>query len=108
VAAGFRVAVPVALAKGQPLPTVLGLRARDDRPTILLRCIDGDATDHRWADPAGPQPLGFDGVAVILRTKRSRGRGPAADAFSLQPLMDGQAQPLAGGGTAWLSWQDLG
>jgi hypothetical protein len=40
-------------------------------------------------------------VAVILRTKRSRGRGPAADAFSLQPVM-GQAQPLAGGGMAWL------
>ena len=107
VAAGFRLAVPVALAKGQPLPTVLGLRARDDRPTILLRCIDGDATDHRWADPAGPQPLGFDGVAVILRTKRSRGRGPAAEAFSLQPLTDGQPQALAGGGTAWLSWQAL-
>lgn len=107
VAAGFRLAVPVALAKGQPLPTALGLRARADKPTLLLRCIDGDVTDHRWADPAGPQPLGFDGVAVILRTKRSRGRGPAADAFSLAPVM-GQAQALAGGGTAWLTWQELG
>ncbi len=100
VAAGFRLAVPVALAKGQPLPAALILQDGPGSPTVALRCIDGDATDHRWADPAGPDGL-WDGVAVILRTKRSRGRGPAADAFSLQPVM-GQAQPLAGGGMAWL------
>jgi hypothetical protein len=100
VAAGFRLAVPVALAKGQPLPAALILQDGPGSPTVALRCIDGDTTDHRWADPAGPDGL-WDGVAVILRTKRSRGRGPAADAFSLQPVM-GQAQPLAGGGMAWL------
>jgi hypothetical protein len=100
VAAGFRLAVPVALAKGQPLPAALILQDGPGSPTVTLGCIDGDVTDHRWADPAGPDGL-WDGVAVILRTKRSRGRGPAADAFSLQPLM-GQAQPLAGGGMAWL------
>ncbi len=100
VAAGFRLAVPVTLAKGEPLPEALALQRRAGAPTWMLRCIDGDATDHRWADPAGPH-AGFDGVAVILRTKRSRGKGPEADAFSLLPLLD-QRQPLAGGGSAWL------
>jgi hypothetical protein len=98
--AGFRLAVPAGFAKGQPLPDVLILR-NGDRFARLL-CIDGDVTDHRWADPAGPQPFGFDGVAVILRTKRSRGKGPEADAFSLQPTV-GAWQPLAGGGQAAFS-----
>jgi hypothetical protein len=100
VGAGFRLAVPVAFAKGQPLPAVLILRDGDNFARLL--CIDGDATDHRWADPAGPQPFGFDGVAVILRTKISRGRGAAADAFSLAPTV-GAWQPLAGGGRAAFS-----
>jgi hypothetical protein len=102
IAADFRVAVPVALAKGQPLPLALLLRRGPDAPVWRLACIDGDASDHRWADPQGPQPGGFDGVAVILRTKRSRGKGPEADAFSLQSVM-GAWQPLAGGGQAALS-----
>ena len=97
VAAGFRVAVPAGFAKGQPLPEALILR--NDDGGVRLLCIDGDTTDHRWADPAGPQPGGFDGVAVILRTKRSRGKGPEADAFSLTPMV-GAWQPLAGGGQA--------
>lgn len=103
IAAGFRLAVPVALPKGAALPRTLWLAASaspEDLPARLL-CIDGDATDHRWADPAGPQPGGFDGVAVILRTKRSRGKGPEADAFSLAPSF-GSWQPLAGGGQALL------
>jgi hypothetical protein len=100
VAADFRVAVPVALAKGQPLPAVLILE--NGGQAVDLACIDGDASDHRWADPAGPGLAGgCDGVAVILRTKRSRGKGPEADAFSLQPTM-GVWQPLAGGGRAML------
>jgi hypothetical protein len=41
-------------------------------------------------------------VAVILRTKLSRGRGAAADAFSLAPTV-GAWQPLAGGGRAAFS-----
>jgi len=110
IAAGFRLAVPVALPKGAALPRTLWLAASaspDDLPARLL-CIDGDLSDHRWGEPAGPQPggsdgigAGFDGVAVILRTKRSRGKGPEADAFSLAPTF-GRWQALAGGGQALL------
>jgi hypothetical protein len=102
IAADFRLAVPAGFAKGQPLPAALLLRRSPEAPVWRLACIDGDKTDHRWADPAGPQPGGFDGVAVILRTKRSRGKGPEADAFSLQPTI-GAWQPLAGGGQAAFS-----
>ena len=106
VADGFRLAVPVALPKGAPLPPVMILQDGDSVARLLT--VDGDTTDHRWQDPAGPQPGGFDGVAVLLRTKISRGAGPAAAAFSLAPTV-GQWQPLAGGGRAALStttWQD--
>jgi len=102
VGAGFRLAVPVALPKGSALPEALLLRVHPEAGVWRLKCIDGDVTDHRWADPAGPQPGGFDGVAVILRTKTSRGRGPEAAAFSLAPSF-GTWQPLAGGGEAALS-----
>ena len=98
VEAGFRLAVPVALPKGAALPAVLILERGP--LAVDLACIPGDDTDHRWADPSGPH-LGCDGVAVILRTKVSRGRGPAAEGFSLQPVMD-VWQPLAGGGRAML------
>jgi len=106
IAAGFRLAVPAGFAKGQPLPDVLILRNGDNVARLL--CLDGDITDHRWADPAGPQPIGFDGVAVLLRTKASRGRGPEAAAFSLAPTI-GAWQPLVGGGRAAFSttqWAD--
>ena len=102
VVAGFRVAVPVAIKKGQPLPPVLMLRPSADGPILRLLTVDGDLSDHRWLDPQGPQSGGFDGVAVMLRTKVSRGRGPAAAAFSLAPDA-GLWQPLAGGGHAALS-----
>jgi hypothetical protein len=108
VAAGFRVAVPVAIRKGQPLPPVLMLRPSPDAPVLRLLTVDGDLSDHRWLDPQGPQPGGFDGIAVLLRTKVSRGRGPAAAAFSLAPALE-RWQPLAGGGHAALSqttWVD--
>lgn len=100
VAHGFRLAVPVALPKGSPLPAALLLR--NGQTMARLMVIDGDITDHRWQDPAGPQPGGFDGVAVLLRTKRSRGASSAATAFSLAPTI-GHWQPLAGGGHAALS-----
>ena len=100
VAAGFRLAVPVAFAKGAALPEALLLR---DGDTIQrLKCIDGDSSDNRWLDPQGPQSGEWDGVAVILRTKRSNGRGPEAAAFSLAPVV-GQWQALKGGGQAALS-----
>lgn len=116
IKAGLRLAVPLDIPRGAPIPSelllapTLGLPApygspefgrvpADDRPVRLL-CIDGDKTDLRWLDPQGPQPGGFDGVAVMLRTKRSRGRGAAAAAFSLQPSADWQA--LKGGGFAKL------
>lgn len=87
--AGFRLAVPVSLAKGAPIPDRLRLTPKTGAP-ITVPCVNGDATDHRWADPHG--------VAVILRTKVSRGASPLAKAFSLtpgtaeQPLADGSAQ----------------
>lgn len=115
VRAGFRLAVPIALPKGAPVPSELRLApdwslpaasgpdfgrvTADDRP-VRLRCVDGDLTDHRWADPAGPGD-GFDGIAVVLRTKRSRGRtASVSDPFSLRAASGWQA--LKGGGFAWL------
>ena len=104
IAHGFRLAIPIAIAKGQPLPLIVKLQAHEDGPIVKLQAINGDASDHRWLDPQGPQPGGLDGVAVILRTKISQGRGAQSAAFSLQPVW-GQWQPLAGGGQAWLGGQ---
>jgi len=98
---GFRLAIPIAIVKGQPLPLIVKLRASEDGPIVKLQAINGDLSDHRWLDPQGPQPGGLDGVAVILRTKISQGRGAQSAAFSLQPVW-GQWQPMAGGGHAWL------
>ncbi len=93
LAAGFRLAVPVAMGKGSPLPRALTL-ATPGRPPLTVPCIDGDATDHRWSDPAG--------VAVILRTKHSRGADAALAApFSLAPTAHPQA--LADG-VVTLAW----
>jgi hypothetical protein len=102
VGAGFRLAVPIALPKGAALPPVLMLKVHPGAAVWRLLTVDGDVTDHRWLDPQGPQPGGFDGVAVMLRTKVSRGRGPAAADFSLSPQA-GLWQPLTGGGHAALS-----
>jgi hypothetical protein len=92
VAAGFRLAVPVAIAKGAPIPSRVTI-STGAAGFVTVPCIDGDATDHRWADPHG--------VAVILRTKRSRGAGPAADPFSLAPIAEPQA---LNDGTVALHW----
>lgn len=104
IAHGFRLAIPIAIAKGQPLPLIVKLRASEDGPIVKLQAINGDASDHRWLDPQGPQPGGLNGVAVILRTKISQGRGAQSAAFSLQPVW-GEWQPMAGGGQAWIGGQ---
>ena len=64
--------------------------------SITVPTVDGDAGgDHRWADPHG--------VAVLLRLKNARGRGPEADAFSL--AAHGMPQHLADG-SVLLTWPD--
>ena len=93
IRAGFRLAVPVALRKGDPVPSHFTLASGGE--AVIVAAIDGDQSDHRWADPHG--------VAVILRTKRSRGAGPEADAFSL--AAHGLPQYLADG-HALLTWPD--
>jgi len=90
--AGYSIAIPTALAKGQPLPVAVTLTPYGGE-SLTLPAVDGDATDQRWKDPAGS--------AVILRTKTSRGAGSAAGAFSLAPTAEDQ--PLRDG-LVRLSW----
>ena len=91
---GFRLAVPVRVRKGAPLPSALTLTTGGE--SITVPTVDGDAGgDHRWADPHG--------VAVLLRLKNARGCGPEADAFSL--AAHGMLQHLADG-SALLTWPD--
>jgi hypothetical protein len=71
--AGFRIAVPIELGKGDPLPARVAIC--HNGKTATMPTVSGDDTDHRWADPAG--------VAVILRAKRSRGADPAVGGFIL-------------------------
>ena len=92
LSAGFRLAIPVHIRKGDPLPSAVRLTAGDQ--TVIVATVDGDRHDHRWMDPQGP-----DRCVVLLRTKISRGRDPAvADPFSLaahdlpQHLADGTVQ----------------
>ena len=68
VRAGFRVAVPVAIGKGAPIPSRVTITAGGE--SITLATVDGDASDARFRDPGA--------VAVILRAKRSRGADPTA------------------------------
>lgn len=92
---GFRLAVPIALPKGAPIPQRLSLR--HDAGTVDLPCIDGDTTDERFLEPTA--------CAVILRTKRSRGADPEISRrFSLWPSSQGAWQSLKGGGEAHLAW----
>jgi len=73
VAAGFRLAIPVDLPKGEPLPARVAISHNGQ--TVILPAVAGDETDHRWADPGA--------VAVILRAKRSRGADPSVAGFIL-------------------------
>jgi hypothetical protein len=91
---GFRLAVPVAIKRGEPIPETFTISTAGESLTVAT--FDGDRHDHRWQDPAG--------VAVILRTKVSRGRvASVADPFSLRP--HGLPQILADGDVR-LSWSD--
>lgn len=64
---GFPLAIPVDLAKGQPIPSAVYIQTKNGE-TVEVPAIDGDLSDYRPATP--------DGVAVILRTKKSRGSDP--------------------------------
>lgn len=91
LADGFRLAVPVALARGQALPRTLTLTAGGR--TLQVPTVNGDASDHRYREPGG--------VAVILRSKASRGAGPDAAPFHLSPTGHPQELP---DGVATLGW----
>jgi hypothetical protein len=97
--AGFRLAVPVAMKKGQPLPQRLTLRS--EAGAVTVPCVDGDAHDYRYRDPAG--------VAVVLRAKRARGADPAVAApFFLSapasPAPGDRFRSALPDGEAVLSW----
>jgi hypothetical protein len=62
--AGFRLAVPIAWPKRQPLPTVAVITLTDGT-TRTVPCVDGDADDARWRNPAR--------CVVLLREKIARG-----------------------------------
>jgi hypothetical protein len=94
---GFRLAVPVAVKRGDPLP--VGLTLTHGGQSVTVSTVDGDRHDHRWMDPQGS-----DAVAVMLRTKRSAGSvASVADLFSLQP--HDRPQRLADG-TVRLAWAE--
>lgn len=93
VEAGFRLALPVAVRRGGALPFAVTLSAGGRQLTIPA--VDGDRHDHRWNDPHG--------VAVLLRTKASRGSDPTvASRFSL--AAHGRPQYLADG-SVQLFWE---
>ena len=97
IGAGFPLAVPFLIKKGEPLPQELLLS--DGSREARLFCIDGDLSDLRMLDPAPPS--GFSGLCVGLRLKKSRGASAASAArFALAPSSEPQA--LAGGGSALL------
>jgi hypothetical protein len=96
---GYRLAAPVALSKGQPLPKRLTLRS--EAGAVTVPCVDGDAHDHRYRDPAG--------VAVILRAKKARGMDPAVSApFFLSapasPAPGDRFRSVLSDGEADLNW----
>jgi len=72
---GFRVAIPVAIPKGQPLPSRVVISSGGE--SVSLQAVDGDTSDARFRDPMG--------CAVILRAKRSRGADPVAASRFILP-----------------------
>ena len=86
VAPFFRLAVPVAIRKGEAIPKTLTLTQGDT--SLELPCIDGDATDDRFREA---DQL----TAVILSAKRSRGADPLiARPFFLNGPEPGQADSV--------------
>lgn len=75
VRAGFRVAVPVALARGAAVPARVLITA--DGVTAALQTVDGDQSDARYADPSA--------CAVVLREKRAHGADREAVARFVLP-----------------------
>ena len=72
---GFRVAIPVAIPKSQPIPSRVVITSGCD--SLSLQAVDGDTSDARFRDPMG--------CAVILRAKRSRGADPVAASRFILP-----------------------
>lgn len=98
VAPFFRLAVPVAIRKGEPIPRTLTLTQGDT--SLQLPCVDGDATDDRFRDRNRL-------TAVILSAKRSRGANPLiARPFFLNGPEPGQTESVTtlSDGVARLQW----
>jgi hypothetical protein len=72
---GFRVAIPVAIPKGQPISSRVVISSGGE--SVDLQAVDGDTSDARFRDPMG--------CAVILRAKRSRGADLAAASRFILP-----------------------
>jgi hypothetical protein len=89
--AGFRVALPVALRKSDPLPGRVLITPTGGQ-TVAVQTVDGDATDARFQDPGA--------VAVVLREKHARGADRVATERFILPdaplirLADGIVQFL--------------
>ena len=98
VAPAFRLAVPVAIRKGEPIPKMLTLSQGDQ--SLTLPCVDGDATDDRFRDPDRL-------TAVVLSAKRSRGANPLiARPFFLNGPEPGKTESVTtlNDGIARLQW----
>jgi|TARA_R100000081_G_scaffold74394_1_gene40863 hypothetical protein len=98
VAPAFRLAVPVAIRKGDPIPRTLTLSQGDQ--SLALPCVDGDATDDRFRDPDRL-------TAVVLSAKRSRGANPLiARPFFLNGPEPGKTESVTtlNDGIARLQW----
>jgi hypothetical protein len=88
VRAGFRLAVPVAIAKRDPLPSRVLIS--HNGATLALPAIDGDRSDARWLDPS---PC----AVIAAREARTRRRSRTCRAFHLPDapyvrLLDGAVQ----------------
>ena len=98
VAGEFRLAVPVHIRKGDPVPRRLTLTHNEQSLTIPL--TDGDKTDDRFREPDRMH-------GVVLSAKRSRGADPLiARPFFLNGPEPGQSHSVTqlADGIARLEW----